>query len=307
MKTKARKWLLAIVLLVVTILSAVIVCVGTYLFKSDPIPEHCNYIDLRNGCARINSDGAIVWSDGSQHTPISCDDYSQMYELSDVLENLKLTKADILPTDVQLLEIRFEHRTWVEPQIMLDNIYLAFDFYTKKLYALKNDVWYYMENSPKLDELISESLDGQFAVSLRGESTFSSEEFVDSDFDNATFRYNVYWTAFSYKDAIGSIQLSGFKNTDEVIISTRAEAIVRAAEELGYDNPVAVTFFDETCNYYKVEIANDNGSGIMKDDDGVMTFIEPIYTVIIDDMGRTVELYPGYTRSRPFWPKNEGD
>jgi len=292
------------VLLVLFILAFIALVSTLYIIHLNSmykIPDDCNYICLRNGCAKIEPDGTIIWTEGSDHLPIS-DDYYEMGRLEDILSGLKLSKADVLPTDVQLIDITFEHRTWVEPQTVLDSIKFAFDFYTEKFYVHKDNVWYIMEKNDDLNAVIVSSLSSR-GIPIRGESTFCLEEFPDSDFENATFRYNVYWSAFYDEHFLAGIKNSGFNNVDEVTITSREEAIVRAAKELGYDNPVAVTFYDETCNYYKVEIANDNGNGIMQDTGSMIEFVEPIYSVVIDDMGRTLEVYQGYTRTRPFWPK----
>ena len=130
------------------------------------------------------------------------------------------------------------------------------------------------------------------------------EELAKTDFENATFRYNLYWTLFPKRGENPNIQWDGFKNTEVNPPSSREDAVALAAKELGYDNPVAVAMYDETCGYYMVEIGNDNGNGIIQCIDNTLTQVEPIYTVVIDNMGRTVEIYLGATRSIPFWPES---
>ena len=261
------------------------------------IPHGCNNVIMRNGVSKINEDGTFQFT-VAQYTSI-CNDANEMKRLSKILHSLDVTAANKFPSDVQLIEFRFENLSDYGFRA-LESIYLAYDFYEKKHYANIDNIWYYLEYDNTLDEYINEGLLAMLA--FRGQSTYSLEEFSTADFENATFRYNLYWEKQQIYGGDLNVQLTDFNNTDEVPIDSRADAIKRAAEELDYDNPVGVTFHDETCGYYMVELANDNGNGIVKINDGVIELIEPIYTVIMDDKGRTLEVYKGFTRTRPFWP-----
>lgn len=288
---------------IISLVCIIIVSVVLHVIYIYSIPHGCNNVEITVGCARVNDIGAIKWTDG--YASDSIWDIEKTWELNKfakLLRSLKLVETLELPTDVQLVKISFTHSTYKGNE-ELKCVYVAYDFYKKRLYANKNDKWYFMENNQELNSVIIERMDGLGGKNWRGQSTYSWEEFPKADFENATFRYDLYWKKSNYPTVEeNDLRLSGFNNTDEVPIDSRADAIKRAAEELDYDNPVGVTFHDETCGYYMVELANDNGNGIVKINDGVIELIEPIYTVIMDDKGRTLEVYKGFTRTRPFWP-----
>ena len=290
-----------ILLLLISFIVIMLIYTWISIFRLYALPYGCNHLDITNGIAKIDKYGSIKWADGRQHATIFYDDtISKIREIAAVVRTLNLTKTNELPTDVQLIEISFTRFTDTSKD-KLWTTYVAYDFYTQKLYANKDGVWYLMKDNERLNTYIIERLTGDFMFPWRGQSTYSREEFTESDFENATFRYNLYWTVFPMYAKKIDIQLTNFNNTDEKPIPSREDAILRAAQELGYDNPVAIALYDETCNYYMVEIANNNGDGIMKNINGTMRLIEPIYTVIIDDKGKTVEIYLGVTRTRPFW------
>ena len=293
-----------ILIAVCCIITAAVIIAVLYFFGLYHMPIGCNSIEFAVGCARVNEIGEMKWTEGDSSFILPSDDSSwKLHEVVKLLNSLKLNKASELPTDIQVVKITFMHRDFVKFK-KLEYMYVAYDFYTKKVYANKNNSWYMMGENEELNRLISEQMDTVwFGLGWRGQSTYCPEEFPESDFENATFRYDLYWKKSDYPNATeNGLRLSDFNNIDEAVINSREDAILRAAKELGYDNPVGVTFYDETCGYYMVELANDNGNGIVKITDGVIELIEPIFTVIMDDMGRTVEVYEGFTRTRPFWP-----
>lgn len=288
----------AIIFMIIILVSGAI-----YLFQLYSIPYGCNDIKIYNGCAKIDADGTINWTDGIQHAPIYYEDTKfTMGQVAATLRTLKLVQTDKLPTDVQLIEISFSRTTHSTIE-KLWTTYIAYDFYTEKLYTQKSGVWYEMQENEQLNDYIMKRIEGSY---WRGQSTYTGgEEFPEADFENATFRYNLYWTTIPKHEhgTNSNVQVDGFKNTEESPINSREDAVALAAKELGYDNPVAVTFYDETCGYYMVEIANDNGNGIMKKNGSSIEFVEPIFTVVMDDKGRTLEVYEGCTRTLPFWPE----
>lgn len=299
-KTVRKKTILTYVSIFIVIL---LVSGTIYLFQLYSIPYGCNCIYLANGCAQIDTHGAINWTDGVQYAPIYYEDtIFTMGQVAATLRTLTLVKADELPSDVQLIEVSFSHVTNTTRE-KLWTTYIAYDFYTEKLYAQKDGAWYEMHEDEQLNNYIIKRLEGLY---WRGQSTYTGgEEYPKADFENATFRYNLYWTTipkYEY-DTTPNVQLNGFKNTEESPINSREEAVALAAKELGYGNPVAVTFYDETCGYYMVELANDNGKGIMRKNGSSIEFVEPIFTVVMDDKGRTLEVYEGCTRTLPFWPE----
>ncbi len=267
------------------------------------IPLGCNNIGIEVGCAKVNDMGEIKWSEGELSDTVWMIDNSwELNKFAKLLRSLKLHETSDLPTDMQIVKISFTHST-LQSHETLEKMYVAYDFYTGKLYANKNGKWYLMEANEQLNDHILKRMAGSY---WRGQSTYTGgEEFPDSDFENATFRYDLYWTTIPKYEygANPNVQGSGFKNTKESPINSREEAIALAAKELGYDNPVAVTLYDETCGYYMVELANDNGNGIMRKNGNTIELVEPIFTVVIDDEGRTLDVYEGCTRTRPFWPE----
>ena len=291
----------AMVLCILTAFFIILLCIiagyrYSYLYA---LPQGCNNIVLYNGCTKIKDNGTFQWV-AAQSTSARTYTTNDMRQLAAFFRSLKLEESAEYPTDVQLIEIRYE-RISDNSFETLENVFIAYDFYTKNQYVYKNGIWYQMEDNKKLNDYILAEL--KHLLYYRGQSTFNgSEEFYDDDFENATFRYNMRWTKREADGGSPNIQLSGFNNADKVSINSRADAIKRAAEELGYDNPVAVAFYDETCGYYMIEVANDNGNGIVKISNGVIELVEPIVTVVMDDNGRTLEIYEGFTSTRPFWP-----
>lgn len=280
-----------------------IISVGILIFHvyQYSIPIGCNNVSMTVGCARVDELGKIEWTDGcADDTLWDIDSRWQLNKFAKLLRSLKLSKINELPTDIQLVKFSYELADYNKHH-ELKYMYVAYDFYTAKLYANKNDTWYLMEENPDLNRVIVSRMDSFWFGEWRGQSTYCWEEYPEDDFENATFRYNLYWKKSDFPNIEEhGLRLSGFKNTDEKAITSRDEAIARAAKELGYDNPVAVTFYDETCRYYMVELANDAGDGLHRVP-GIADIAEPIYTVIMNSDGQTLEIYEDATRTHPFW------
>lgn len=293
-----KKVFIILVSIIILTVVAVTLCV-LYPYR---IPFGCNNIGISVGCAKVDDDGGIKWTEGELNDTVwMSDDTWKLNKFAKLLRSLELYETSELPTDIQIVEIYFTHST-LQTREILEKMYVAYDFYTGLLYANKDGKWYLMKENQELNRIIVERMDDRLWKRWRGQSIYSEEEFPESDFENATFRYNLYWEMTDYPSVEeDGLMLSGFNNTDEVEINSREDAIKRAAEELGYDNPVAVTLYDETCGYYMAEIANDNGKGVVDINNGHPELIEPIFTVVMDDKGRTLEVYEGCTRTRPFW------
>ena len=131
---------------------------------------------------------------------------------------------------------------------------------------------------------------------------YAPEEFVDSNFEDPSFRYNLYWKQSGQWKLDGyNWKMTGFKNTSDRAISSKEEAISRAAEELGYESPVGVTFYDETCGYWMVELyENDASYTGLTGNELYSRLRRTVQTVILDDKGRTVEIYDSLTRYVAF-------
>ena len=290
------------------ILLTMLIVLAIYVAYLFSIPRGTNYVSADIYCAKVNSSGEIERTEGGRSLCSGMlEDSAGVFKwnfryLAYMLRTIDSKAVDKLPTDVQIVEFSFmNHYDFSFQEIWVKSI--AYDFYTKQLYVLEDGDWYHMKENRALNKAIISNLEytsRYSSIMWRGQSTYSREEYIESDFENATFRYNLYWTIFPKHGENPNIQWDGFKNTEVNPPNSREDAIALAAKELGYDNPVAVTMYDETCGYYMVEIGNDNGNGVMQVIDSSFEQMESIYTVVIDNMGRTVEIYEGFTRARPF-------
>ncbi len=301
-----------VVLIIVALLLIALIICAIYMAHLFSIPKGTNYFSMDTYCATVNSNGEIQRTDGwLSLSGGSFEDAGNGFEWwirlwCFRLRTINTKPADKLPTDVQIFELSLKNHdgssfeeTWRKC--------VAYDFYTNQLYVWEDGNWYYAKENKALNKSIINLFESRIkfggARMWRGQSIFAFEEFPEADFENATFRYNLYWTLFPKRGENPNIQWDGFKNTEINPPNSREDAVALAAKELGYDNPVAVTMYDETCGYYMVEIGNDNGNGAMQIIDNFYKPIEPIYTVVIDNMGRTVEVYENFTRGRPFLPE----
>ena len=92
----------------------------------------------------------------------------------------------------------------------------------------------------------------------------------------------------------------GFINTDAVSITTKEEAIVRAAKELGFENPVGFVFYDKTCGYWMVELYDDKGIEPAWNNEYTLMLAEEAMTVIMDNNGITLEVFNSVTSYYQF-------
>ena len=115
------------------------------------------------------------------------------------------------------------------------------------------------------------------------------------------FRYYTRWGC-PYKPSTEHDYIdSGFKNINPTVIETKDQAVSRAAEELGYKNPVGVVFYDETCGYWMVELYENPTTNTWADLNEYTDFLySNVYTVIINDQGITLETYQNITHYKPF-------
>jgi len=299
---------------------AAVIGYGGYVLYLYSYPDGCKEVLMRDGCAKVNADGTIVWTGTWQylfiHRDFPDETMMEVRQLAATLRTLPLKKTDELPTDVQIIEISFtpeEHD--------FQNKYLctciAYDFYTKKVYVNKGGTkWYLLKDEDILDSYIYKAFFRSHGEIWYGQSTKNTVGVETYDHDNATFRYNMHWKltpetlyeampeqmAEQAKEAIlslrfdGSVQTEGFRNTDEKRISTREEALSRAAEELGYDDPIGTTFFDETCGYWMVELYDDSTfQELQKEFNVPQALYESVHRVIMDDRGRTIAISNTYT------------
>lgn len=301
------------------VLAAAIGC-GCYVLHLYSYPDGCEHVLIRDGCAKVNDDGTIIWTGTWQYLDIhhGYPDESMMEvrQLAATLRTLPLQKADSLPTDVQIMEFSFMPEEYEFHDKHLCTC-IAYDFYTQKIYVNKGgSEWYLLKDEDILDGYIYKALRYPTADLWYGQSTQLTVGVYTYDYENATFRYNMHWKltpetlykampeqmAEQAKEAIlslrfdGSVQTEGFRNTDEKRISTREEALSRAAEELGYDDPIGTTFFDETCGYWMVELYDDSTfQELQKEFNVPQALYESVHRVIMDDRGRTIAISNTYT------------
>ena len=130
-----------------------------------------------------------------------------------------------------------------------------------------------------------------------GQSTYSAEEFTENDFFAPTFRYNLHWKSQSEPSEYRN---TNFKNISPIEAMSESMAVELAAHELGFESPRAIAFYDETCGWWMVELYDDLGQTWDDLQDCYDFMCENVYTVVIDDLGRTVEVYQSVTRGRAF-------
>lgn len=294
--TRRRIWTL-----IVTIGVALSICIAGALIFLFSLPKGCNQMTFQVGCAKV--DGEVYeWQGNSVDYVI--EDISYMRHIASVIRTLHYQKTEDAVKDVQLLTFFYQAAGSHEEREALWSVSFAYDFYQQKIYALKDGVWYRVSNTKRMESIISTLLDHSLRFSdecWRGQSTFAFEEHKESDFDSPTFRYHLYWMPEkrpTYEEH--GFRNSGFSNTEPTVIQSAEDAIWRAANELGYQNPVAVTFYDETCGYWMVELYDDKGED-WTDVNAYTRFLhENVQTVIMNREGVTLEIYRSVTRYTPF-------
>ena len=230
--------------------------------------------------------------------------------VSAAIKTVTYKKTDDAPTDAQIAKITFSTK---EKECF--SVIYAYDFYQKQIYAQKNGEWYKAGNTFFINKLIGSFYDDEFTTSWDwiGQSTFVFEEFVFydrvqyapecMDFENATFRYNLYWKPTRHISAMDGYTDTGFRITAPSQISSREQAIQLAAMEMDYENYRATALYDETCNYWMVEIVNAEGFDGSLSNENTEYLFENTYTLIIDDQGLVKERYRALTVFTPFLNK----
>ena len=280
-----------------------------FLFAVLAMPKGATSIDLRFSCVEIDEDGAPV------RQPDRCGEIrSDLNGIGTIWLNASLkfvrgAKIDEQPTDVQLAEIRFVK----ENRQVGDRILIARDFYSGKTFvSRKEGEWRLVKFPKRLDGAMTVAMESAIYIiddiprNWRGKAIYCYEEFQDFNKDAMTFRYNLSWLPEAVHENFDGFKNSGFKNTEPTEINSTSDAIARAAEELSIEAPVAVTFYDETCGYWLVEIyENTTYTPVDKSDYADYLFDLSvrglIWTVIMDGNGITLETYNDFTRFAPFW------
>ena len=272
------------------------------------LPRGCNNLSVSIGCAEVNGSGEIVWYTDPLAVRSSLDiEQNRLYmaHLAAVLRTIPCQKTEEKPSDIQVVEFDFlkVHRNQngaYQGSDLLSSVLVGYDFYQEKVYIRKGEFWYQVNQSNTIDNMIEELLSNIFQYRpgrWLGQSTYSAEEFVETNFTKPTFRYHLRWNVESQ---LREYRSTNFKNNTFTEILNEQEAVKRAAEELGFEKPVAVTFYDETCGWWMVELYDDVGQTWDTLQDQYDFLSKNVYTVIINEHGMTKEIYQSMTRGRAF-------
>ena len=192
------------IILIVLILSILaIVLLATFIFTRY-LPYGCNRLYFGTACVEFynENDTNIDMPKSGLLSGTFCteDDYSCGIRISKTylrkvmfsIKTLKCVETNDRLSDAQVLKFSF-----LKDNEILEEYFVAYDFYLKKTYILKDEVWYKIETSTKFDDMITTLIDATSYCSLdlvwRGQSTYAKEEFVKTDWSNASFRYNIKW------------------------------------------------------------------------------------------------------------------
>lgn len=293
-----------IIFTVIVFVSVVVLSIGIYTAWLFYIPSDCKYISAKIGSAEVDQNNDIIWNGSLDHRIIK-DQYPQdCRQAYATLKSLSLKKTDAVLTDCQMVEFTLQYEGTTESK----KWYIAYDFVLDDVFMLKDGEWYLIRNHKGLDKLITMFIDceGEYMAPMwRAQSTYSGDEFIEytyteSDFENATFRYNLYWKS-SYDRTLENCNLRdwGFKNTEAVSITSKEEAIERAVEEFGYGRYLATAFYDKTCGYWMVEICY-NPEQEMNLAEFEHFLFDNVRTVIMTDQGITLEIYDNATEFAAF-------
>jgi len=207
----------------------------------------------------------------------------------------KRTTDDI--TDAQLISLRFS------VDETLKEVTFAYDFYTKKVYVIKETNIFSIKENQMLHSFLVSLLDN--VADMHGYRWYLQSTAHQYGWeplkDTPTFRCNLHWkptetpeiNLFEYRN-------SGFKNRSVTPVACADEAIALATNEMAFQNPIGFALYDETCGYWMVELLEDIGYTGTKIYEITDQIRDSIYTVVIDNHGRTVETYRGCTTYAPF-------
>lgn len=312
LKTRPAK----IIIWILAILFAI--CIAAVAFYLIVVPFGTTGYDFHFGCVEITDDGFEIPPGRVSHSFSMYNNYvwnlydrAYLARLAVKLESIQYEKTEDIPTDIELFQFDFENYKKSYGYSTTKSYIFAYDFYLKKVYTIRANVWYVVKGDYIFNKFIEYCMNIHYPDSFderwRGQSLYGHEEFrFDGnrfDFENPTFRYNLYW---SWKDEMKAradfwdYRDNGFINTDAVSITTKEEAIVRAAKELGFENPVGFVFYDKTCGYWMVELYDDKGIEPAWNNEYTLMLAEEAMTVIMDNNGITLEVFNSVTSYYQF-------
>lgn len=292
-----------------------VICMFNFLFA---YPVNTDTLSVTYECVKLDENGAPIHTESeSGYLNESTQGLLGNY-ISFLLKTTFEKKIDTVPTDVQLVTLNyFKHKNGVT--VEQKTAHLAYDFYTQQVYLNRAEdgfEWYLVRNPKRYDKPLVALLNDAFPNShiiedsgygYRGQSAWCYEEFQTYDRDNLTFRYALRWVPDNRPTVTQhDFKNSGFNNLSPVPVNSKDDAVKRAAEELGYTDPVGVAFYDETCGYWLVELYDDKDYGFTKFDNDYGGFLfesvknGSLKTVIMNGDGVTLETYNAITRYSTF-------
>lgn len=303
MKKNNRKTIIVLCIIVLLL----VFIFGMVFFRRFSLPRGTDHLFVEIGCAKVKEEIKIEKSPGT--VSFICSKYDSasntnntgyIRHLASILRTLDYSITDDEIKDIEAVKFSFRDGNQNE----LWTVLFAYDFYQEKTYALINNTWHTVEADERLNSAIEDILGLSFGHSSyrwRGQSTFSFEEFTNTNMDNPSFRYHLYWFPKDRPDKdLHDFKDSGFINNTPVTINSADEAIERAAQELGYSNAIGFAFYDETCGYWMVELYDDEGYDRSNTSDFTNILADKVVTLIMDKNGITKETYTAITRLYPF-------
>jgi len=285
---------------------AALVAAGIYACTLFALPAGCSSVSVQTYCAKVSDTGEIlslggkadVFSRFTEDAPWQC------RYVAFLLRTMRCEETAELPADAQIVEISFSDYA---PQSGVETLwkeYIAFDFYTEKLYVFRDGRWYSMKERRSFDKFVETNMNASlgYGAAWRGQSTYAPEEYVETDFENAVFRYHLRWK--QSEDVLREryhLQTDGFAALPQTDIRTGQDAVDRAAQVLHYGDPKGVAMYDETCGFWMVELYENSAQ---YEDLPLTEFTEALHgnikTVILDGSGTVLEVYDSVTRYAAF-------
>lgn len=205
------------------------------------------------------------------------------------LDNMKYEETDDIPTNMDEFSILLTG-VGVEPL----EVRIVYDYLLKQEYVWIGGEWHRItEMTAMLNNIILPDINYAMPSGIARYQ----------DDDHHIFRYEHHWNP-SYdwrREGKYNYRESMFNNTEPAEIKDKDDAIARAAKELGFDNPVAIYYYDETCGYWMIELYDDIGYDTTSREfrDALDDIVK---TVIMDDKGITLEVYTNPTTTYLFMP-----
>ena len=270
-----------ILIIVISILASVCLTAFMVLYS---LPKGCVCLNVKIGTAKVGEE--INWQNGAlEFTTVKEKGTLQyMKNISMLLKTVRYGDMDDSLLDVQCVEFDFANEN-----VSVKKYIFAYDFYTKKIYGLKNGKWFLIEENEKLNNVIVDMLDSGYHFDWLGQSTYiQGDHFGELELPKQmTFRYDMYWRSDEEKRGKTG---RGFYDDEAWSIVDAEDAFNCAAKKLGVKAPMGFVFYDETCGYWLVEVMEDVGYDVSSEEFKTIAF-EDVYSIVIDENGSIVEAH----------------